>query len=110
MVSAVCALLLSQSPGRTPAEIRRLIEAGAEDGVGEASLDSPGWDRYYGNGRLNAYRSLLAGVAVAIRPVQPQASPAWAGALRLGPGVDLLGRRLQPGFTGSRISIRPAGR
>jgi subtilisin family serine protease len=89
MVSAVCALLLSQSPGRTPAEIKRLIEAGAEDGVGDASVDTPGWDRFYGNGRLNAYRSLLAGATVAIRPL---ASSAIYPRLRK-PGFDILGRR-----------------
>jgi subtilisin family serine protease len=68
MVAGVCALLLAQKSDRTPAELKLLIEAGAEDGVGAISLDTPGWDPYYGHGRLNAYRSLLAGVSIALRP------------------------------------------
>ncbi len=107
MVAAVCALLLSQGPGRTPAEIKRLIEMGAEDGVGDASLDSPGWDRYYGNGRLNAYRSLLAGMPVAIRTAPRKASPGIAFALRQGTGFDILGRQLGPIPSGKRLSILP---
>ena len=35
-----------------------MLCAGAEDGVGDAT-DTPGFDNYYGWGRLNAYNSLL---------------------------------------------------
>lgn len=63
-VTAVCALLLAQSPGRTPAEVKRLIEISADDQVGDAGLDPPGIDAHYGHGRLNAYRAVLAGAAV----------------------------------------------
>jgi subtilisin family serine protease len=107
MVAGVCALLLSQGVQRTPAEIKRLIETGAEDGVGDASLDSPGWDRYYGNGRLNAYRSLLAGMPVAIRPALRQGAPGKGYAHLRGPGFDILGRQADPILSGRRSSILP---
>ncbi|HRP62557.1 MAG TPA: hypothetical protein PK400_04630, partial [Phycisphaerales bacterium] len=31
-----------------------------EDMVGPSQEDKPGWDPYFGHGRINAYRSLLA--------------------------------------------------
>ena len=56
-VAGVAALLLAQDKTRKPDDIRRLIETNAEDMVGD-SKDEPGWDKYYGHGRLNAYRAL----------------------------------------------------
>ena len=35
-VAGVCALLLAQDPERKPADLKRLLEDGAEDGVGDA--------------------------------------------------------------------------
>ncbi|MDB5047217.1 MAG: type sorting protein [Fibrobacteres bacterium] len=66
-VTGVCALLLAQDPARKPADLKRLLEAGADDGVGDPAQDTPGFDVHYGHGRLNAKRSLAAGAAVAIR-------------------------------------------
>ncbi len=57
-VAGVAALLLAQSPGRTPEELREILTGTAEDGVGSEEEDSPGWDPYYGHGRLNAFRAL----------------------------------------------------
>ncbi|MDB5105647.1 MAG: type sorting protein [Fibrobacteres bacterium] len=91
-VTGVCALLLAQDPTRKPAEIKRLLEAGAEDGVGDPSLDTPGFDTHYGHGRLNAKLSLQAGIAVAIRPLAGSArtgSPSFGNA---GRGRDITGR------------------
>ncbi len=51
-VSGVAALLLAQNPGRSNAELRSIIEATADD------LGDPGWDPYYGYGRINAYRAV----------------------------------------------------
>ena len=56
--AGVCALLASVRPGISQDEARLLLCAGAEDGVGDAN-DTPGFDNYYGWGRLNAYNSLL---------------------------------------------------
>ncbi|HRQ74380.1 MAG TPA: S8 family serine peptidase [Phycisphaerales bacterium] len=40
--------------------VYELLNAGAEDMVGPSQEDKPGWDPYFGHGRINAYRSLLA--------------------------------------------------
>jgi hypothetical protein len=52
-VSGLAALLMAQHPGRTVADIRRIIEATADD-------DSlrPGRDEYFGAGRINVERAL----------------------------------------------------
>lgn len=56
--AGVASLLASVRPDLTQTTARRLLCAGAEDGVGDAT-DTPGFDDYYGWGRLNAYNSLL---------------------------------------------------
>jgi thermitase len=68
-VAGVAALLLAQDKTRKPDDIRRLIETNAEDMVGD-SQDEPGWDKYYGYGRLNAYRA-LSNEALAIKKQTP---------------------------------------
>lgn len=57
-VTALVSLLLAQNPDRSPAEIKRIIEETAEDGTGDPGEDTPGWDMYYGHGRINAYKAL----------------------------------------------------
>ncbi len=81
-VTGVCALLLAQDPARKPADLKRLLEAGADDQVGDASLDTPGFDTHYGHGRLNAKRSLMLGLSVAIRPMARDRSLAAMAAMR----------------------------
>ena len=51
-VAAVAGLLLAQNPGRSATELRAILEGSADD------LGDPGWDPYFGHGRLNAYRAL----------------------------------------------------
>ena len=57
-VAGLAALLLAQDSSRTPAQIKSIIETTAQDQVGLPSEDTPGWDQYYGYGRINAYRAL----------------------------------------------------
>lgn len=57
-VAGLASLLLAQKPTRTPAEIRAVIENTAEDQVGDPAEDLPGWDPFYGYGRVNAYKAL----------------------------------------------------
>jgi len=57
-VAGLAALLLAQNPNRAPSEIKSIIETTAEDRVGISNEDTPGWDKYYGHGRVNAYRAL----------------------------------------------------
>jgi len=58
LVAGVCALLAAVRPGLTQADARLLLCAGADDEVGNAT-DTPGFDNYYGWGRLNAVNSLV---------------------------------------------------
>ena len=57
-VAGVCALLLAQNPNRTPDDLRNILINSAEDEVGDPLEDVPGFDIYYGHGRLNAYQAL----------------------------------------------------
>ncbi|MDD5571978.1 MAG: S8 family serine peptidase [Bacteroidales bacterium] len=57
-VTGIASLLLAQNPERTPLFIKKIIEKTAEDMVGDPSEDTPGWDKYYGFGRVNAFRAL----------------------------------------------------
>jgi len=59
MVSGVAALIASVKPDVTQDQMRALLCAGADDEVGDPAEDTPGFDIYYGWGRLNAYNSLV---------------------------------------------------
>lgn len=58
-VCGLAALLLAQNPKLTPAQIKTLIQSTAEDQIGDPVEDTPGWDQYYGYGRINAHNALL---------------------------------------------------
>ncbi len=58
MVSGVSAILAGLRPGIGQDEVNSLLCLGAEDLVGDAN-DTPGFDNYYGWGRLNAYNTVL---------------------------------------------------
>ncbi len=62
-VVGVMGLLYSLHPSYSVAEIRTILLTTAEDQVGPSYEDMPGFDIYFGNGRLNAARavSLAAG-------------------------------------------------
>ena len=64
LVTGLASLLIAQDGDRTPSEIKSIIEASAEDLVGDAAEDIPGWDPYYGHGRVNAYSALNSFTAV----------------------------------------------
>jgi thermitase len=57
-VAGIASLLLAQDKTRKPADIKTLLQNNADDMVGSAK-DVAGWDKYYGHGRLNAYRTLI---------------------------------------------------
>jgi subtilisin family serine protease len=69
-VSGVAALLLSANPALTVAEVESIVRHTAADGVGSPDLDTPGYDPYYGWGRLDA----AAAVASAFAPPADPAS------------------------------------
>ncbi len=53
-VAAVAALALAVNPTLTNAELETLLKASVDD------LGDPGWDPYYGAGRINAYKAVQA--------------------------------------------------
>ena len=70
LVAGLASLLLAQDTNRTPAQIKSIIESTAEDQVGDPSEDTPGWDQYYGFGRINAFYALS--VFTGIKTQDPQ--------------------------------------
>ena len=58
MVAGLAALLLAKDPSLNAASLRDVIDATADDGVGHDAQDAPGWDPYYGYGRINCFRAL----------------------------------------------------
>lgn len=58
MVTGIISLLLSARPSMQFKDVFNALKAGARDMVGLTSEDTPGWDKYYGWGRVDAYRSL----------------------------------------------------
>jgi subtilisin family serine protease len=71
-VAGAAALLLSIRPELTPAQVRELLCAGADDQVGAPAQDTPGFDIYHGFGRLNVHASLL--LASARLEITPEAN------------------------------------
>jgi thermitase len=63
LVTGLASLLLAQDTSRTPADIKSLIEQSAEDQVGKPFEDQKGWDKYYGHGRVNAFKALSLGAS-----------------------------------------------
>jgi subtilisin family serine protease len=57
-VSGLAALLFAQLSMLTNVQIYHIITSTADDQVGKPSEDTPGWDQYYGYGRINAERAL----------------------------------------------------
>jgi len=60
-VSGIAALLLSQDYSRTNKELGEIITSTAVDEVGDPREDTPGWDKYYGYGRVDLYAALMYG-------------------------------------------------
>ena len=58
LVTGLCALLLAQDPSLGPEDLRTILHDTAEDQVGLPSEDTPGFDIYYGYGRINALEAL----------------------------------------------------
>lgn len=58
MVSGLASLLLAVNHNLTPDQIRDVIRYSADDQVGPPEEDTPGYDLYYGYGRINCLRAL----------------------------------------------------
>lgn len=59
-VTGVIALMLANNPNIDVSSIKDIIRTTAEDEVGRPEEDLPGWDKYHGAGRLNAFQALNA--------------------------------------------------
>ncbi len=59
IVAGICSLLLAQDYSLTPEEMRAILQNTAEDQVGNSTEDTPGFDIYFGYGRVNANDALL---------------------------------------------------
>lgn len=58
LVAGLASLILAQNPALTVEDVRSIIINSAEDQVGDSTEDVPGWDPFYGSGRINAYSAL----------------------------------------------------
>jgi len=137
VASGITCLLKARFPKLTHRGAHALLRAGAEDQVGKASEDLPGWDEYHGYGRLNAARSLDAlglegapkrpgegdlvrltthggqpGGAVVLFIVEVDGAPVWI-ALDLSTfdadGLHSAGGTVPPGLTGVEFGLRSFG-
>lgn len=64
-VAGAVALLLGLLPHLTDEQVEILLQQTAADGVGPAAEDTPGWDPYFGWGRLDVEALLAAALAAA---------------------------------------------
>ncbi len=58
VVSGIASLLIAQNSTRTNEDLKRIIKSTAKDLVGDPREDKPGWDKYYGYGRVDSYAAL----------------------------------------------------
>lgn len=100
-VSGVAALLLSIDNGLTQSDVESLLVQGADDQVGDA-YDTPGFDVYYGWGRLNAFKSLSL--------VQPETSANIVvdGSFFYDFGLETNSGRVYPGDSGWKVPASSA--
>ena len=66
LVTGVASLLLGLDPTLKPEDIRHVLTTTADDTIGRVREDVPGWDKYHGWGRVNAFKAvnyLVTGVA-----------------------------------------------
>lgn len=56
----VGSLLLSIAPSLSPDQLETAMAITARDEIGDPQEDQPGWDRYYGYGRIDAFAALEA--------------------------------------------------
>jgi subtilisin family serine protease len=68
MAAGVAALVLSRNPKYTPSQVQNVMQNKADD------LGSPGWDVYFGYGRINAFKTLSSvPLLPSISKIQPKA-------------------------------------
>ncbi|MFZ1321251.1 MAG: S8 family serine peptidase [Ignavibacteria bacterium] len=58
IVSAIASLLLAQNISRNSDDLKKIIKYTSRDLVGDPREDTPGWDQYYGYGRVDSFAAL----------------------------------------------------
>ncbi|BCR04430.1 hypothetical protein DESUT3_14990 [Desulfuromonas versatilis] len=74
-VAGVAALVWSANPSLTNDQVADILIKTADDQVGNPTEDVPGWDPYYGWGRLNALRAVEMALQAGGGPAEPANSP-----------------------------------
>jgi hypothetical protein len=69
-VAGLAALIWSANPALTNDEVESIIESTAVDQVGDPVKDTPGWDEYFGHGRIDAGSAVMT--ALCYPQVEPQ--------------------------------------
>lgn len=65
IAAATAALVLSLRPGLSASSLVTLLEQNSDD------LGTPGWDQYFGYGRVNAYKAVLAAQSSSVDTTPP---------------------------------------
>ncbi|MCA9729598.1 MAG: S8 family serine peptidase, partial [Candidatus Eisenbacteria bacterium] len=60
LAAGVAGLIWSANPSLTNQEVRLALRQNADDQVGPPNEDAPGWDQFFGYGRVNALRAVEA--------------------------------------------------
>ena len=60
-VSGIASILIGQDLSRTNKDVKEIITKSAIDQVGDPREDTPGWDQYYGWGRVDLYEAVNFG-------------------------------------------------
>lgn len=60
LAAGVAGLIWSANPSLTNQQVREALRENADDQVGPPNEDFPGWDQYFGYGRVNALRAVEA--------------------------------------------------
>jgi len=69
VAAGIVTILRGLEPELRTRHIRDILQASAEDQVGPASEDTPGWDQFFGFGRLNLKNALDVFLAATAAPV-----------------------------------------
>jgi subtilisin family serine protease len=83
VVSGIAGLVLSANPALSNSQVKSIIEKNADD------LGAPGFDIYYGWGRVNAYKAVLAAIGTA--PPPPDTTPPTASIASPANGATISG-------------------
>ena len=58
IVSGIASLLKAQKITRTSIDLKRIIRLSSKDLAGDPQEDRPGWDKFYGYGRVDSYAAI----------------------------------------------------